>query len=286
MKRILMSLGFLLLTAPLSAQTLPTGVAFDVNLSQHSSSTVSGYKIYIVIGTNTIRVSDIGKPAPSGSTIVHMNSALFTGLTAGSYTVHSTAYGPGGESGASNKASFSISTSGSTAPSAPTNTTPIYEGSAGQNSPVIVQAEHFDSGGAGVGFNDLTSSNEGGALRSGGVDIEATSDKGGGHNVGWISAGEWLDYTVNIPFSGTYELQFRVASQGQGGTFHVEVDGRDVTGPLRIPATGGWQTWTTLRKGSVTLQAGSQVWRVVMDSPGSNWRDLVGNINWIMAIPQ
>lgn len=284
MKRILISMGFLMVATPLAAQT-PTGVAFDVNTSEHNSSIVSGYKIYVLAGTNQVRVTDIGKPAPSGSTITYQNSALFTGLAAGSYTVHSTAYGPGGESGSSNKASFSISGSGTSAPSAPSNTTPIYQGSPGQAAPLIVQAEHFDSGGQGVGYNDLTSQNEGGALRNTGVDLEATTDTGGGHNVGWMDTGEWLNYTVHVPMARTYEFQIRVASAAQGGTFHIEVNGRDVTGPMTIPATGGWQVWTTLRK-SVSLSAGTQTWTIVIDSPGQNWRNLVGNVNWIMAVPK
>jgi len=31
-----------------------------------------------------------------------------------------------------------------------------------------------------------------------GVDIEKTSDTGGGYNVGWISEGEWLEYTIRV----------------------------------------------------------------------------------------
>jgi len=40
----------------------------------------------------------------------------------------------------------------------------------------------------------------------------------------------------------------RVASAGQGGTFHIEVDGVDKTGPLTVPDTRGWQSWGTVTK--------------------------------------
>jgi hypothetical protein len=71
----------------------------------------------------------------------------------------------------------------------------------------------------------------------------------------------------------------RVASPASGGTFHIEVNGVDKTGPLTVPNTGGWQTWSTVRKAGVSLSAGSQVWRVVMDKAGAS--GAVGNFNYI-----
>ena len=60
--------------------------------------------------------------------------------------------------------------------------------------------------------------NSGGQYRSTGVDVEATSDAGGGSDVGWLSAGEWLQYTVNVGTAGTYDVTFRVASATTGGS--------------------------------------------------------------------
>src|SRR5690606_34569017 len=88
----------------------------------------------------------------------------------------------------------------------------------------------------------------------------------------------WLHYTVNVPSAGSYTLDVRVASNGQGGTFHLDVNGVDATGPLTIPNTGGWWTWTTIRKTGVRLNAGLQVIRLALDANGST--TFVGNINW------
>src|SRR5205814_7338640 len=97
--------------------------------------------------------------------------------------------------------------------------------------PGIVQAEDFDPGGERVAYHDVTPGNQGGAYRTGeDVDIEATTDVGGGYNVGWIRASEWMHYTVNVTTTAVYDFLFRVAAESQGGTFHVEVDGTDVTG--------------------------------------------------------
>ena len=148
--------------------------------------------------------------------------------------------------------------------------------------PGTVQVEAFDNGGEGVSFHDLSSDNSGGAYRATGVDIESTSDAGGGYSVGWAVAGEWLAYTVNVGSAGTYDIEARVASNGAGGRFHIEINGVDRTGPFTVPDTGGWQTWVTVRKTGLTLSAGQQVWRLVLDSNGQT--GFVGNFNYIRAV--
>ncbi len=99
-------------------------------------------------------------------------------------------------------------------------------------------------GGNGVGYYDGSSGNTGGAYRSTDVDIEATQN--GGYAVGWAYAGEWLKYSVNVSSGANYRLVARVASSGGGGTFHVEFNGIDRTGSMRIPNTGGWSTYQDL----------------------------------------
>jgi hypothetical protein len=80
-----------------------------------------------------------------------------------------------------------------------------------------------------------------------------------------------------------YTVQVRVASNGGGGTFHVEVDGVDKTGPLVIPNTSGWQAWTTISKTGVSLPAGVHVVRLVLDAAGPT--GAIGNLNWIRISP-
>jgi hypothetical protein len=183
-----------------------------------------------------------------------------------------------GSSGAIANMNYIRVVAGGTTPP-PTGSTPY--GGTRAAIPGIVQAENFDVGGMGVAYNDTTIGNAGGAHRTNeDVDIEGTSDTGGGNNVGWMAVGEWLKYSVNVTAAGTYTLEFRVAASGAGGTFHLEVDGVDKTGPLTIPNTGGWQNWTTVSKTGVTLAAGNQLWRVVIDKAGS----VVGNFNYMRAV--
>ena len=56
------------------------------------------------------------------------------------------------------------------------------------------------------------------------------------------------------PTAGTYALGVRAASVGLGGTFHLEMNGVNVTGTMTVPNTGGWQNWQTLTT-TVTLAA-------------------------------
>ena len=147
---------------------------------------------------------------------------------------------------------------------------------------VVVQAEAFDTGGEGVAYHDTTSANLGGAYRATeGVDIQGTSDSGGGYNVGWTAAGEWMQYTVNIPATGTYKLNFRAASSGTGGKFHVNVDGVNMTGAMTVPNTGGWQAWQTITSPTFSMTAGQHVLRVAMDSTSGSY---VGNLNWFKIV--
>ncbi len=138
---------------------------------------------------------------------------------------------------------------------------------------VVFQAEDYNS------FNDTTAGNTGGAYRNDNVDIEATADTGGGFNVGWIDAGEWLAYNnLSIPTTGTYTINIRVASQS-GGTASVDLNGGAIQfGNIAIPATGGWQTWTTISK-TVTMNAGTYSLGVFAQSGGwnFNWIEVVSN---------
>jgi hypothetical protein len=147
-----------------------------------------------------------------------------------------------------------------------------------QTIPGIVQAENFDGGGEGLSFHDTDAPNNGGQYRDTSVDVEATGDAGGGYNVGWTGAGEWLEYTVNAIVDGTYTLGLRVASIGSAGTFHVEIDGQNKTGSMTVPDTGGWQTYTTLTKTNIAISAGQHLLRLALDSTGAN--GTVGNYNY------
>ncbi|MES2732364.1 MAG: PA14 domain-containing protein [Bacteroidota bacterium] len=134
------------------------------------------------------------------------------------------------------------------------------------NLPGTVEAENYDTGGEGVAYHDTEAANRSSTMRTDGVDIEGCSE--GGYNVDWSDNGEWLEYTVNVATAGSYMLSTRVSSP-VGGSFHIEMNGVNVTGTLTVPVTGGWQTWINVNK-TVTLAAGQQVMRFVIDQKEFN----------------
>ena len=136
--------------------------------------------------------------------------------------------------------------------------------------PGQIEAEDYDEGGENIAFYDATSGNSGGQYRTDNVDVQTTSDAGGGYNVGWTSNGEWLEYTVDVASTSTYKLEIRSAGTGTG-TIEISFnDGAVSTGDITLPSTGAWQTWTTVEVTGLSLSAGEQVMRIDLKSGGFN----------------
>lgn len=150
--------------------------------------------------------------------------------------------------------------------------------------PGKIEAEHFDKGPAGVAYRDVDEKNLGADYREPTqVDIEKRDDASGGHGIGWTRKGEWLIYTVAIQEAGEYTLEAPVASNKQGGRFHLEIEGKDVSGPVEIPDTGGWQTLKVIRHPGVKLPQGTFPMKVVMDQQGPSGS--IGDIDYLRFIP-
>ncbi|WP_330294369.1 galactose-binding domain-containing protein [Streptomyces sp. NBC_00503] len=198
-------------------------------------------------------------PAPTGSATITGNT--LTGLKSGM-----TAF-------ANNSSGFTASVSGNswqgaTTPQGPYGGTPAAV-------PGTVQAENYDTGGQGAAYNVTSSNGNGSAYRSDGVDLESTSDTGGGQNLGWTTGGQWFHYTVNVASAGTYTVNLRVAAPSAAtGALHLsDASGTNLSGAISIPATGGWQSWTTVTT-TVTLPAGRQILTVDQDRGGWNLNHL------------
>ncbi|KAA3616463.1 MAG: T9SS C-terminal target domain-containing protein [Calditrichaeota bacterium] len=156
--------------------------------------------------------------------------------------------------------------------------------------PGVVFASDYDFGSNGFAYFDQdtadfhvstgtwTGWNSGWAYRNDGVDIGPCEDNDNtnGFNIGWVETDEWLKYTVEIEQSGTYDFNFRMASEVGVGIFHLELDGRNVSGPIEIPNTGSWQTWRNVPVNGVPLEAGTHRLKVFFDKAG-------GNLNYFEA---
>jgi beta-glucanase (GH16 family) len=111
-----------------------------------------------------------------------------------------------------------------------------------------------------------------------GVQTENTNDIGGGINVGWIDSGDWMEYTINVPIDGSYELTLRTASQSGGGQVELS-DGSTVLQTVDITSTGGWQNWTdVVGASSINLSKGVKTVRINAKKGGFN-------LNWWKLTP-
>jgi chitinase len=141
--------------------------------------------------------------------------------------------------------------------------------------PGTVQAANYDTGGQGVAYNVASTNGTANSYRSDGVDLEACTDTGCGDDIGWTAAGQWFKYTVKVATAGTYTVSLRLASPiGVTDGLHIaSSSGANLSGNINVPATGGWQTWTTVTA-SVTLPAGQQTLTIDQDNGGWNIHQL------------
>jgi len=123
--------------------------------------------------------------------------------------------------------------------------------------PGLVQAEDFD--------------------RQSGVQIEETSDVGGGQNIGFIENNDYVEYDVDVKIAGSYRIEMRLASNTVGGLVNLTLNGATVAN-FAVGFTGGWQSWVTLEQDAM-LQAGEQTIRATFTNPSTD--EGLFNINWI-----
>lgn len=177
----------------------------------------------------------------------------WSGVAAGSYTIVAVATDNAGNTGS---ATVSLRVS---QPQAPNGGNPWAI-------PGRIEFENFDEGGNGVAYLDNTPGRETTVnfRTTEDVDIEVTTDSGGGYNVGYATAGEWLEYTVQVQNAGNYRMDFRMACNGAGRTISLSTDGRALVTNLDVPNTAGWQVWRTITVNDIPLTAGRQVLRLTI----------------------
>ncbi|GAC1424498.1 MAG: hypothetical protein NVS9B7_05460 [Flavisolibacter sp.] len=105
-----------------------------------------------------------------------------------------------------------------------------------------------------------------------GVQTEPTTDIGGGNDVGYINPGSWMDYNIQVPDTGAYTVNIRLASPISSAQFQFRKADGSIINTVNVPNTGGWQNWQTTST-VFRLDTGKQTIRIY--SLTSSW-----NINW------
>lgn len=134
--------------------------------------------------------------------------------------------------------------------------------------PGVIEAGHYDvfEGGKGqnIAYLDLSNGNNGDYRMDESVDVALSTSEGA--TIGWIDAGEWVEYTVDVATSGYYSLSFRYASGNAagGGPFQLELDGVTVSSPITVPttSTSSWNIWASKSVPNIPLTAGQHVLRL------------------------
>ena len=147
-----------------------------------------------------------------------------------------------------------------------------------------IEAENYDVSGSGTAYYDTTDGNAGGYYRTGNGDI-GYNVTNGRYFVGWERTGEWQEYTVDVPASGTYRLEVAAASEGAGGKLDLSVDGLSKAVGLQVPDTGSFVDYQTVQSDIFTLSAGvGQLVRITAATPNQSgyW---VGDLDWVKLVP-
>jgi len=106
--------------------------------------------------------------------------------------------------------------------------------------------------------------------------LTRTSDVDGGYNftgVGGIGADALFTYQIEVPESGVYKLEYRVASPRDTKGFEVSANDKSI-GIELVTQTGGYHEWKTQQGLTVQLKKGQNI--VTLKSLDNNWK-----LNWI-----
>lgn len=102
-----------------------------------------------------------------------------------------------------------------------------------------------------------------------GIQLQDTSDEGGGKNVGWIDTGDYMTYRLRVEEAGTYRIIYRVASESGGAEIRLNLSFSTLA-TTPIAATGGWQVWTDVTSTEFELQPGVYTFTIRANTGGFN----------------
>lgn len=135
--------------------------------------------------------------------------------------------------------------------------------------PGRLEAENFDPD----SYSDSTDTNQGGEYRPNEtVDIKAID---GGYAVGYMTGGEWLEYTINVEVEGNYEITIRAGATAANRTLSISQCDEDLISTFTVPRISSWGEFKVWSAGEVHLTPGLQTIRVTV---GNN-NDI--DLDWI-----
>ncbi len=127
-----------------------------------------------------------------------------------------------------------------------------------------------------------------------GMELENTSDDGGGFNIGSLDNGDFADYYVDVETTGTYNVTYRGAADpnwSDGGQIELSIydlntNSYNFLQNVIIPATNGWQDWENTSK-ALNLESGEyQIRLKIISGPFNlNWFSFDDSVSVGIPIP-
>ena len=147
------------------------------------------------------------------------------------------------------------------------------------NGTLSVAARDYDFGGQDVAYNDAPGLSGGSNGGRAGSDVEQTA----AGDIGWIDAGEWLEYTIAVPQGGQYDFDLLLATNAVGRSARVDVYLPDAetpyasTGSIANPSSGSYANFQVRSGEPVTLQSGIQIVRVTFEGGSQDFQGFTLN---------
>jgi endoglucanase len=103
-----------------------------------------------------------------------------------------------------------------------------------------------------------------------GIQVESTSDIGGGKNLGYVDPNDWVTYNLDITIAGIYDVVIRHA--GYAGNFDMILNGT-LLKKVTFPKTADWQVWDSYST-QLPLSEGQHELKILFNAAGVN-------LNWM-----
>jgi len=139
-----------------------------------------------------------------------------------------------------------------------------------QDIPGVIEAEWYDEGGQDVAYND-NGIHQGGSLfrNDEGLDVVDKPTASNELAVGFTSANEWTEYTVDVE-PGVYNITLRYAANTNAiGTVRLTLDGVTIALYDQLTSTGGWTVFSDVTLSGINLTgAQDAILRIAIEGLG------------------
>ena len=134
--------------------------------------------------------------------------------------------------------------------------------------PTTVLASDYNTGGEGYAYHFAQHNGTDFTYRSDAINLEKCTQCG--FDLGWLSSGDYVNYTVNVAAQGNYDIDFKVGSPVAGGQLALDVDGVNLVPTTSVPNTGGKQKWQDVIATGVKLSPGIHTFKFRVVTGGFN----------------